>query len=614
MKSIIGTNRRAAALLLAFLLLLGQYHARAAQTREPVIPDEFVVGNPTAMNGDFFTGLWGNSTSDIDVRALLHGYDLVSYDGGRGNFIVNPSVVSGYAVTENEVGDRTYVLALYDDLYYSDGTHITARDYAFSFLLQLSPQLAAAGARHVRTEHLLGSDPYSKGETTKLTGVRVLSEDTLALTLDHAFLPFFYEVGLLECHPYPMHVIAPGVTVRDDGDGVYLANEDNAADETVFTAELLRRTVLDPETGYRAHPSVVSGPYTLASWDGVTARFTVNPWFKGDKEGRRPSIPNVVYTLADNDDMMEKMNRGEFNLLNKVTEARAIEQGMTLASQQKARMSAYPRTGLTFIAFACEKPSVASQAVRQAIACCMDRDEIISEYVGAFGARVDGYYGLGQWMPAAADLEGLLAYTLDTTMAAFLLDKDGWVPNADGLREKEIDGETIVLDLIMAYPEGNRIAEAFDELFVPHLEEVGIRLTLQPLPMDALLRQYYKQEARAADMIYLGSNFDIIFDPSVSFLADEWDRPNWAYTNCADEDLYALAVALRETEPDNIQEYCREWEAFQKRFNEVLPMIPIYSNTYFDFYMPSLENYNIIENVTWAEAIIPAYISEEAGK
>ena len=73
-----------------------------------VNPDDIVyynhitVGNTTNLKGDFFTNMWGNTTSDIDVRLLLHGYNLVRWDGSNGMFTVDPSVVEGIVVTEND--------------------------------------------------------------------------------------------------------------------------------------------------------------------------------------------------------------------------------------------------------------------------------------------------------------------------------------------------------------------------------------------------------------------------------------------------------------------------------------------------------------------------------
>ena len=67
----------------------------------------------------------------------------------------------------------------------------------------------------------------------------------------------------------------------DDGYGIYIGNADTSVEEPLYTAELLQKTILDPETGYNSHPQVVSGPYVMTSFDGETARFEKNPYFKG---------------------------------------------------------------------------------------------------------------------------------------------------------------------------------------------------------------------------------------------------------------------------------------------------------------------------------------------
>ena len=46
----------------------------------------------------------------------------------------------------------------------------------------------------------------------------------LVIILDHEFLPYFFETGLLMTVPYPIDVIAPGCKVYDDGFGIYLGN------------------------------------------------------------------------------------------------------------------------------------------------------------------------------------------------------------------------------------------------------------------------------------------------------------------------------------------------------------------------------------------------------
>lgn len=613
----------------------------------PALPeydyDYLRVGNPTQMKGDFFTDMWGNATSDLDVRALIHGYDLILWDGAEGVFTTNPVVVNGMIVTENDAGDRTYSLSLYSDLYYCDGTPITAYDYAFSLLFSMDPVIEELGGKPLRREHILGVEDYINGLTPALAGVRVLNDFRLDITVRHEYLPFFYELGLLDCLPYPIAVIAPGCEVKDEGQGVFIEGE--------FTAELLRQTVLDPENGYRTHPAVTCGPYVLTGFDGVTATFEINSLFKGDEDGALPIIPYIEYTLSDNETMIDALAAGEFGLLNKVAKAASILRGTQLIGTGNYAVSNYPRTGLTFISFNCEKAAVQSQAVRQAIACCTDKDQLVMDYVGNFGLRVEGFYGMGQWMyqlltgamaypesdedpdPAATEqlLESMMTqweeweeetrafYAPSTDHAVQLLTRDGWTlnrrgesfdPAADDVRCKLIDGQLVPLELTLVYPEGNRMAESMETYLVPALRKAGIALTLEAQDMNTLLDMFYRRIERTADMLYLGTDFDVVFDPSTHFVPGEEGGLTWNYTEAGDELLYQLAVEMRKTEPGDLLTYCQRWMQFQQRFAELEPMIPIYSNVYFDFYPRVLHNYTLSENITWTQAIIKAYLSD----
>ena len=120
-------------------------------------------------------------------------------------------------VQAEESGDITFIIALYEDMVYSDGTPVTAWDYAFSFLLTMAPEMQELGASVHKPEYIVGYSNYINGKTNRLAGVRVLGDYLMHITIDDAYLPFFYELGLLDCTPYPISVIAPGVKVADDG-------------------------------------------------------------------------------------------------------------------------------------------------------------------------------------------------------------------------------------------------------------------------------------------------------------------------------------------------------------------------------------------------------------
>lgn len=724
---------------------------------EVEFPDELIVGHPTITNGDFFTEMFGNNTADIDVRALIHGYNLVNWDQNQGTYVLDPSVVREASVMVADTGEKIYTLTLADNLFYSDGTPITAWDYAFSILLMMSPEIEELGGKIYRAEHLIDYDRYiatrrkimageelktgPDGDLDYLSGVTVLSDHQIRFILDAKFLPYFFELGLLMTVPYPIHVIAPGCKVvagyedPETGDpyGIKIVNEDGS-DTPLYTADLLRKTILgDPATGelgYNTLPSVVSGPYVIKSWDGQTGHFEINEMFKGawmennlpgedgemvvsdvwqkamdheqvvtdkDEFGNdilnadgepiylvKPSIQKIAFTVASNDTMIDQLADEELHLVNKVTYDETIQKGFELRNEGGCQAQNYPRIGLSFLTFTYENPTVHDMEVRQAIAWCMNREELTKKYCGNNGLVMDGYYGLEQWeyqlvtgrigypvnfLPSIdalgtkiteeqeeeyerkkkllymyyetdAELEAytalwdalckrwkddetgktlLVHYEVDLDEANRLLDKAGWTLNkagekyqagVDAVRCKEIDGQLVSLELKMMYPAGNHMIEFMQEegMFLDNLNQVGIQLEFVPEPMESLLRSYYREAPRTTDMIYLATNFHVIVDPSITYSTDDTvGHKVWNNTYSDDEALYEDAVAMRKTEPGSYYEYVEKWMTFQERYNTVLPTIPIYSNIYYDFYSPYLQNYNITNNVTWSQAILPAY-------
>ena len=446
------------ALLLSCLPLaaLAEADAEDEAAEEFIPPDELIVAHPTITKGDFFTEMFGNDTADIDVRALIHGYNLVNWDQNQGTYVFDPSVVRvAQAGWRGEY--REYDLVIADNLKYSNGEPITAWDYAFSILLMMSPEIEEIGGKIYRAEHLAGYDDYiaarrkvMAGETLDpaedieyLSGVTVLGDYQLRIWLDPEFLPYFFEIGLLMTVPYPIDVIAPGCKVvsgyeDEEGNpvGIKIVNADGSSENPIYTPELLKKTILDPETGYNTFPSVVSGPYVITSWDGVTGHFEINPEFKGawmvnnlpdgalytawenarargkvvqdinadgtvalDADGNPielviPSIEKIAFTVADNDTIIEQLEAGEVHLVNKVTYRETVAKGLASSLQRQA----YPRIGLSFLTFTYDWPTVHDKEVRQAIAWCMDRQDLTNKYCAAgMGLVMNGYFGLEQW-------------------------------------------------------------------------------------------------------------------------------------------------------------------------------------------------------------------------
>lgn len=598
------------------------------------VPTHLTVGSQTRVSGMFFTDMWGNNTSDMDVRTLLHGYSTVVWSS-QVQFVPDPMVVKAITVGKAK-GNVVYTITLQPDLVYSDGqTPITAKDYVFALLLCMSPEAAALGADASYYGHVAGYDAYRTGKTDVLAGVRLIDDYTFSMAIGAGEAGTFYDLANLRCQPCPMGEIAPGRDVVDTGKGVRLSAP---AGEQALTVEGLRESLFGAGTGYMSHPKLVSGPYALVAYDEASGQvdFKLNPYYKGNYEGVKPVIDTLTLLPAQADTMIADLRDGKYDLLNKCVDAKTITDGLALRESGFVAAN-YARLGYGFCAFACEKGAQQFAAVRQAIAYSVDKDAFVAEYLGGYGMPVYGYYGMGQWMSLAAmgslrpegisareatqwdklNLEGLNRYVPDAEAAKALLVKDGWTLNASGapyaegvdsVRYKKVNGELMPLSIRFAQAEGNDGAAMVAAQLQAALPKLGFAFAVDVVPFPDLLADYYRQNGeRKYDMNFMATNFLSVFDPYHVFGAEQADTGTVNPSGLYDQKLTQLALKMHRTQPLDFLAYEKNWMAFQQRYNELLPTLPLYSNVYFDFHASKLQNYEPSSYASWPAAILYAY-------
>ena len=246
--------KKIAALALIFVLMLGLVPVHAAEQGKY---DLLTVGITTPFSGNFLDDALGSNTSDQDVRSLIYGYNLVKWDATLGSYEFNQPMVTGGTSSED---GRTYTFYLMEGMTYNDGTPITAKDYAFSLLLLGSAELEEATGYRGSIRRILGGADYQDGKAKGLAGFHLRSDNQFSVTIDPENDPYFYQLKVLDVSPLPISVIAPGCTIKDDGNGAYISGP--------FSADLLKKTLMDPKTGYISHPSLTCGPYHLEAYDG----------------------------------------------------------------------------------------------------------------------------------------------------------------------------------------------------------------------------------------------------------------------------------------------------------------------------------------------------------
>ncbi|NLD02575.1 MAG: ABC transporter substrate-binding protein, partial [Clostridiales bacterium] len=496
---------------------------------------------------------------------------------------------------------------------YSDGSDITAKDYVFNFLLMTSPQIAELAGMSAARDYVDGFAAYQSGDSEVFSGIRLLSDLSFSVKVTADNLPYYFELNYINVSPLPYAVLVPGSDIKDDGEGVYVDGD--------FTAETLRNTLLG-DGGYLTYPSVTSGPYRLVKYDAAAheAEFEINPYYLGNYEGQIPTIQRILFREVKNENIIKELSEGTVDLVNKVTEGKVIDESVTLTEGGAYSAVPYPRTGSGFLAIAAEREMTSSVTLRQALAYMINYDTLPQEFLNGYGERVYGYYGLGQWMPQERleQLEQMQDYTLDLGRAEELLIRDGWTYDETGkaytagagkLRHKLFGEGFKPLELTMTVTDDNEAANKLAAILGDSLDQVGGKLTIRKLPFDRALREYYRQDSRAFDLMFLGSNFSYLFDPSNTYIVGDQYQGTMNTSGLQDPRLEELARNITAAQPGNREAYLNRWMEFQEYWSEVLPMIPLYSNTYYDLFDSNLVGYFPQFYWSWGTAILYASLN-----
>ncbi len=587
------------------------------ESARPTEPSgQLVIGTTTDLESDFYDASFNNTATNYKLYDLLHGYGTVVSDID-GAFVYDPTVVKSHEEVENEDGTKTYTVTINDGLVWSDGTPITAKDYVFQLLLESSPEMNQVDGYPSQAGYsLVGYDAYFAGETENFAGVHLVDDMTYSVTVKAEELPYHYDITYASAAPRPMHVIAPDCDIVDSAEGASISGE--------FTADLLLKTINDPDTGYRYNPSVVCGPYMFESYDTASRQGTVvvNPNYAGDYRGVKPVIEKIIIKTVKSDTMINELASGSVDLLFQCSGADTINGGLDLVDQGKAEKNTFFRNGYGKIQFDCSQFPTDSQNVRQAIAYCLDRGEFARQYSGGYASVVHSYYGLAQWEYQDSKKwidENLETYEKNIDKAKELLEADGWNKNADGsdysgtgTRYKEVDGELKPLVIEWANTDGNPVSELLATMLPEAMTDAGMELKATTMDFPTLSACISHSGDKIYNMYNLATGFSLASSPWYYYSTDPvWMQGGYNSNWIADKDLEAAAYALKPIAYDDDAAWLPAWQNFIKVWNEKLPDVPLYSDEYYDFYSTRLKGWSSSSVWEWSRAVLDAWVVEE---
>ena len=409
--------------------------------------NSIILGNATDLSGKLRYATFGGTNpgaADLDVQNLIVGLETVvaSKEGG---YVWNDTVVAEHSEVDNEDGSRTITIKLHDDLKFSDGSAVTAKNY-IAFTLAFSTPVAAqaAGKDHMAGMNFVGFDAFNAYDGTnaaedgsvskEFKGIRLLDELTFSVTVDPQYLPYFYSIAYGSFSAQYLPLWLGEFDIMDDGNGVYLSDGFYAKDGDSFAhAAHIEAAAWDKTDAYP-----YSGPYCVESYNEAdkSATLVKNEFFKGNYEGTVPQIGKVVYKKIVPDTQIADFESGNLDVIAGITGGNETNEAITLADNSNGKYvySHYSRAGYGKLGFRGDFGPVQFVEVRQAIAYCMDRATFAKDFTGGFGGVVDGPYYTGSWMYKAAVADGMMlnAYATSADSAIAVLEQGGWVYNADG--------------------------------------------------------------------------------------------------------------------------------------------------------------------------------------
>lgn len=564
---------------------------------------ELVIGT-FDMNGDFLQSEgFGNSSYDKNVRDMIHGYSPIAFTRD-GEFLVDETVVKSMEKSEDADGNTVYTFALNEGLKWNDGEPVTADDYLFAYLVAGSPQLVAAGAADATGENFVGYTDYHTGASDAHTGIKKIDDLTYSVTISKEKLPYFWELSYLSVFPYPMHTLAEGATIETTDAGTKLVGDlDDAVNK--FATE------------HRFAPTVSCGPYSFISFENKQVKLEKNDNYAGTWDKKTPKIKNILIKTVNATLDVDMLVNGELDIVEGVVEGDKIEKAK---AAENVQASTYSRNGFGNVPLHTDFGATKEKEVRHAIAYILDKDDLINNILGGYGVTVNSYYSHAEWtyqLKKAELDEKLINYAFSIDRANAELDNSSYKFEADGVTPWDVTkagegyyrhnaaGEPLIVTHLGT--NDNPVTDTIELQMKQNAPKVGMDYRIERGDFAGLLDAYYNSGAkpeseRKFNTFNMALGFSDANDPYYGYACEYAGTPANP-TNTCDPELDEIMQRLRHTSSEDPEAFADTWVEFQIKWNDIMPMVPIYANQYYDFADADLNGFNTTPFASYAQII-----------
>jgi ABC-type transport system substrate-binding protein len=348
------------------------------------------------------------------VIGMLYG-GLVRLDE---QLLVVPSLAEEWSVSDDGL---TYTFALREGITFSDGTPITADDVVWTFNHALDPETGGWTGPYYFTL-IEGADEMAAGEATEVSGVQMIDEATVSITIKQ---PSAYFLSSLSAGPSKILSRAAGADAANEG-------------------------------------QVTSGPFVVQTWNhGQGIDLAPNPNFYEPVTG----VTTLTFVFnQDSETGYQRFRTGEVDILGSAQDPIPAARVPEVADSPDFHST--PAFNTRYVAFNNELPPFDDVRVRQALTHAIDRETLANAVLGGTVNPTE------RILPA-----GFPASDLPITGLAF-------DPAAakDLLAQAEIDPASFTFTLSYGVEGDNeRVVTVLQSMWQ---ENLGIAVTLDPLELS----------------------------------------------------------------------------------------------------------------------------------
>ncbi|SMF92823.1 peptide/nickel transport system substrate-binding protein [Paenibacillus uliginis N3/975] len=394
--------------------------------------DTLIIGM-TSPKGVFNPFYWQTAYDRYVVDAVFDAWLVLADDGTYENRLAEKIEVS-----EDK---KKYTFTLKQGVKYTDGTPVTVKDYAFA--LKVLHDSSYDGQSDIHTVNIKGGKEYFEGTADEISGVKIIDD---------------YNIEI--------EVTEPNAMTKDNLGTIYFFPES-------YYGKDYKQGDLEYMKDLHAKP-IGSGQYSVKSFKpGQEVVFEANPdYFLG-----APKVKNLIYKTTTDETRLAMFKSGEIDVDMVSVNADSVEE---LKSYGFLDVNIFPTNGYGYIALNHKDPKFQDQKVRQALVYGLNRAEIVEIIYGEYGNVINIPQSSLSW---AYTQDGIETYDFDTEKAKQLLDEAGWVPGADGIREK--DGVKLAINF--SATADNPVVEALIPVMTQNYQELGIKLSSETLDFNAIM-------------------------------------------------------------------------------------------------------------------------------